>query len=72
VLTKSFVPLLSLFISFLFQMYRLTIRATDESLPSLLLKAMEDQLSQGGIWSSGNSGNSPVVGSGGGGAATAP
>ena len=28
-------------------MYRLTIRATDESLPTLLLKIMEDLLAQG-------------------------
>ena len=28
-------------------MYRLTIRATDESLPALLLKTMEDLLAQG-------------------------
>jgi len=28
-------------------MFRCTIRATDESVPPVLLKAMEDQLSQG-------------------------
>ena len=29
-------------------MYRLTIRATDESVPPVLLKLMEERLSQGG------------------------
>ena len=28
-------------------MYRLTIRATDESVPPILMKFMEDRLSQG-------------------------
>jgi AP-2 complex subunit alpha len=28
-------------------MYRLTIRATDERVPPILLKSMEDRLSQG-------------------------
>ena len=28
-------------------MYRLTIRATDESVPAVLLKAMEEKLAQG-------------------------
>lgn len=28
-------------------MYRLTIRATDESVPPVLIKAMEEKLSQG-------------------------
>jgi AP-2 complex subunit alpha len=29
------------------QMYRITIRATDEAVPPVLVKAMEDRLSQG-------------------------
>jgi AP-2 complex subunit alpha len=29
------------------QMYRITIRATDESVPPVLIKIMEDRLSQG-------------------------
>lgn len=29
------------------QMYRITIRATDESVPTVLMKAMEDKYSQG-------------------------
>ena len=29
------------------QMYRITIRATDESVPPVLVKAMQDRLSQG-------------------------
>ena len=29
------------------QMYRITIRATDESVPPVLMKFMEDRLSQG-------------------------
>jgi AP-2 complex subunit alpha len=28
-------------------MYRITIRATDEAVPPVLVKAMEDRLSQG-------------------------
>ena len=28
-------------------MYRITIRATDESVPAVLVKAMEDKLSEG-------------------------
>lgn len=28
-------------------MFRITIRATDEAVPSVLLKAMEERLSQG-------------------------
>jgi AP-2 complex subunit alpha len=28
-------------------MYRITIRATDESVPPVLVKAMQDRLSQG-------------------------
>ena len=28
-------------------MYRITIRATDESVPAVLMKAMEDKFSQG-------------------------
>lgn len=28
-------------------MYRITIRATDEAVPAVLLKAMQDRLSQG-------------------------
>ena len=29
------------------QMFRITIRATDEAVPAVLLKAMQDRLSQG-------------------------
>jgi len=29
------------------QMYRLTVRATDESVPPVLIKIMEERLSQG-------------------------
>lgn len=30
-----------------YQMYRITIRATDEAVPPVLVKAMEDRLSRG-------------------------